>query len=178
MYARGESGHRRCFFFFKQKTAYEIDQCDWSSDVCSSDLACALCRGGCECRSLRHALSQLGAFSPGCPGDPDRIWALCYLVRVITPQPQAFPAKPALGQMVYSIGLKDHGIRKDYALKPIPKSVVSATANGSGNSARTAKIPEKNNDRIRQEKHLGDPSCWLCAFDNRRHCLFVGQRQP
>ena len=27
------------FFFFKQKTAYEIKECDWSSDVCSSDLA-------------------------------------------------------------------------------------------------------------------------------------------
>ena len=26
------------FFFFKQKTAYEIRNCDWSSDVCSSDL--------------------------------------------------------------------------------------------------------------------------------------------
>ena len=25
------------FFFFKQKTAYEIRNCDWSSDVCSSD---------------------------------------------------------------------------------------------------------------------------------------------
>ena len=25
-------------FFFKQKTAYEILTCDWSSDVCSSDL--------------------------------------------------------------------------------------------------------------------------------------------
>jgi len=25
-------------FFFKQKTAYEIRNCDWSSDVCSSDL--------------------------------------------------------------------------------------------------------------------------------------------
>src|SRR6186713_2048108 len=25
------------FFFFKQKTAYEIPLCDWSSDVCSSD---------------------------------------------------------------------------------------------------------------------------------------------
>ena len=25
------------FFFFKQKTAYEIVDCDWSSDVCSSD---------------------------------------------------------------------------------------------------------------------------------------------
>ena len=29
----------RCvFFFFKQKTAYEIVDYDWSSDVCSSDL--------------------------------------------------------------------------------------------------------------------------------------------
>src|SRR5213075_2293814 len=27
------------FFFFKQKTAYEITRRDWSSDVCSSDLA-------------------------------------------------------------------------------------------------------------------------------------------
>ena len=27
-----------CFFFFKQKTAYEIGTGDWSSDVCSSDL--------------------------------------------------------------------------------------------------------------------------------------------
>mgnify|MGYP007004188123 FL=1 len=26
------------FFFFKQKTAYEIMSGDWSSDVCSSDL--------------------------------------------------------------------------------------------------------------------------------------------
>src|SRR3546814_3485949 len=37
--------HRRCvwlrvgsFFFFKQKTAYEMRISDWSSDVCSSDL--------------------------------------------------------------------------------------------------------------------------------------------
>ena len=28
----------KSFFFFKQKTAYEIKECDWSSDVCSSDL--------------------------------------------------------------------------------------------------------------------------------------------
>src|SRR3546814_2378774 len=29
----------RCeFFFFKQKTAYEMSISDWSSDVCSSDL--------------------------------------------------------------------------------------------------------------------------------------------
>src|SRR5210317_2464681 len=31
-------GPRYGFFFFKQKTAYEFSECDWSSDVCSSDL--------------------------------------------------------------------------------------------------------------------------------------------
>ena len=31
------------FFFFKQKTAYEIVSRDWSSDVCSSDLYIILC---------------------------------------------------------------------------------------------------------------------------------------
>src|SRR3546814_4171242 len=32
--------HHEClhFFFFKQKTAYEMRISDWSSDVCSSDL--------------------------------------------------------------------------------------------------------------------------------------------
>src|SRR3546814_13182148 len=30
-----------CVFFFKQKTAYEMRISDWSSDVCSSDLAAA-----------------------------------------------------------------------------------------------------------------------------------------
>src|SRR3546814_2496397 len=34
------------FFFFKQKTAYEMRISDWSSDVCSSDLPAA------EARSL------------------------------------------------------------------------------------------------------------------------------
>src|SRR3546814_8378324 len=37
------------FFFFKQKTAYEMRISDWSSDVCSSDLAAA------RWRSLGHA---------------------------------------------------------------------------------------------------------------------------
>src|SRR3546814_5155195 len=33
------------FFFFKQKTAYEMRISDWSSDVCSSDLHSPLYRG-------------------------------------------------------------------------------------------------------------------------------------
>src|SRR3546814_11036081 len=34
------------FFFFKQKTAYEMRISDWSSDVCSSDLEIAARRVG------------------------------------------------------------------------------------------------------------------------------------
>src|SRR3546814_5877675 len=33
------------FFFFKQKTAYEMRISDWSSDVCSSDLFQSCTRG-------------------------------------------------------------------------------------------------------------------------------------
>src|SRR3546814_3499669 len=35
------------FFFFKQKTAYEMRISDWSSDVCSSDLGCTSANGAC-----------------------------------------------------------------------------------------------------------------------------------
>src|SRR3546814_5678653 len=44
------------FFFFKQKTAYEMRISDWSSDVCSSDLLLltGLClNGGCGLLLLR-----------------------------------------------------------------------------------------------------------------------------
>src|SRR3546814_12895024 len=40
------------FFFFKQKTAYEMRISDWSSDVCSSDLG----------RATSLALAARGAF--------------------------------------------------------------------------------------------------------------------
>src|SRR3546814_8998934 len=41
------------FFFFKQKTAYEMRISDWSSDVCSSDLRSRhRCRCGCGASRL------------------------------------------------------------------------------------------------------------------------------
>src|SRR3546814_5737744 len=40
-YRRGVFVLKECFFFFKQKTAYELRISDWSSDVCSSDLTSA-----------------------------------------------------------------------------------------------------------------------------------------
>src|SRR3546814_5980784 len=46
------------FFFFKQKTAYEMRISDWSSDVCSSDLlSLPGSRPGNPCPSLTPDLS-------------------------------------------------------------------------------------------------------------------------
>src|SRR3546814_7364062 len=50
------------FFFFKQKTAYEMRISDWSSDVCSSDLQSPLgieYRIAQECRYAAAGLLQL-----------------------------------------------------------------------------------------------------------------------
>src|SRR3546814_19389781 len=48
------------FFFFKQKTAYEMRISDWSSDVCSSDLH-RIGRDLLGCRLLApHALGPAG----------------------------------------------------------------------------------------------------------------------
>src|SRR3546814_5939039 len=44
-----------CFFFFKQKTAYEMRISDWSSDVCSSDLTV---------ESVEGVISKLEPFLP------------------------------------------------------------------------------------------------------------------
>src|SRR3546814_2569900 len=53
------------FFFFKQKTAYEMRISDWSSDVCSSDLPARRApladRTCADRRSRRHtALQAIG----------------------------------------------------------------------------------------------------------------------
>src|SRR3546814_12763604 len=47
------------FFFFKQKTAYEMRISDWSSDVCSSDL------GGCDRSGGSGPGHTLSAARPG-----------------------------------------------------------------------------------------------------------------
>src|SRR3546814_2931041 len=44
------------FFFFKQKTAYEMRISDWSSDVCSSDLFDPLTIGGFAGRAVGQDL--------------------------------------------------------------------------------------------------------------------------
>src|SRR3546814_5404559 len=45
------------FFFFKQKTAYEMRISDWSSDVCSSDLLRSFQP---SCAKLKHVWDSIG----------------------------------------------------------------------------------------------------------------------
>src|SRR3546814_13877689 len=55
------------FFFFKQKTAYEMRISDWSSDVCSSDLQPAQ-------DAEAHHLAPVGCIEElRVTGDPDRL---------------------------------------------------------------------------------------------------------
>src|SRR3546814_6627487 len=60
------------FFFFKQKTAYEMRISDWSSDVCSSDLQLQLVddgAGGLRLE-LRLALLPPDGSPPQALGEP------------------------------------------------------------------------------------------------------------
>src|SRR3546814_8779070 len=68
-------------FFFKQKTAYEMRISDWSSDVCSSDLA-ALARTGVTLQVEAGAAIEtpLHLVFIGAPSDTDRAWHLRHTV--------------------------------------------------------------------------------------------------
>src|SRR3546814_3675156 len=72
-----------CFFFFKQKTAYEMRISDWSSDVCSSDLLLDIVR---PCR-LALALDFVERAQLQCLGQG----VVQQLVHAVAPTPlQAF----------------------------------------------------------------------------------------
>src|SRR6186713_3287455 len=64
--AHGLNDRETLLFFFKQKTAYELPLCDWSSDVCSSDLRPPSADdnrgGGADIRGRhQHARPRVGA---------------------------------------------------------------------------------------------------------------------
>src|SRR3546814_6713745 len=68
------------FFFFKQKTAYELRISDWSSDVCSSDLERFLALfaaqhdRGREERAIEHGAVIIGEIDqPGFDDEPAKL---------------------------------------------------------------------------------------------------------
>src|SRR3546814_7049626 len=79
---------RLFFFFFKQKTAYEMRISDWSSDVCSSDLGGVAGSGqGIACHRFRGSYIAVLAEARLEGGRPrvDRLVAAVDCGRLINP---------------------------------------------------------------------------------------------
>src|SRR3546814_17319611 len=103
------------FFFFKQKTAYEMRISDWSSDVCSSDLAgrrrskggTAPARAG---RADRHHLPQQPPLRDGSGRGGGR---LCRLRRLFSDDDQGgrAPRRPRHPDLV--AGIVRTALRRD-----------------------------------------------------------------
>src|SRR3546814_8359833 len=75
------------FFFFKQKTAYEMRISDWSSDVCSSDLL----------RADHHCLHRSAPDDPAAQPLKDRT-AVAAIVRIGIGAAQILPRKRMIGR--------------------------------------------------------------------------------
>src|SRR3546814_2069640 len=80
------------FFFFKQKTAYEMRISDWSSDVCSSDL------GGIRRRPAVRFLVRRGI-----PPQSDDFLIPCHPA-ILGPNPITKPSRRPNGEQ---LGPKD-----------------------------------------------------------------------
>src|SRR3546814_17353231 len=80
---------RSAVFFFKQKTAYEMRISDWSSDVCSSDLA-----EQCDCNRLSFGCTIATPKKRGTR--KDRRMRKCLLATVVLVAP--FFTSPAHAQ--------------------------------------------------------------------------------
>src|SRR3546814_4816921 len=86
------------FFFFKQKTAYEMRISDWSSDVCSSDLVKPH-KGPIACQLFPSVLEDLYAAHQGQENQDD----------VIHRSRQAEDAAGFIGQGAEQVAEQLHG---------------------------------------------------------------------
>src|SRR3546814_1519507 len=104
------------FFFFKQKTAYEMRISDWSSDVCSSDLQPVAKCGGNECgRSPDKAkgcpvilLQHTGPRENGVISESGR-----GPLRQVASQPDHHPGKRGQRQANQKVDRKGHRTRSE-----------------------------------------------------------------
>src|SRR3546814_2677506 len=83
------------FFFFKQKTAYELRISDWSSDVCSSDLGSACPWDQSSARPL--PLQEEGAMMP-----LKRVLPALILVVGLAACTESKPPAPPTEQQIHS----------------------------------------------------------------------------
>src|SRR3546814_5134938 len=77
------------FFFFKQKTAYEMRISDWSSDVCSSDLSVPDQRAVRPIDRHQAAACSVQGRGAGHPGLAGRIYLVLHRLSAFAPGPDS-----------------------------------------------------------------------------------------
>src|SRR3546814_8416804 len=82
------------FFFFKQKTAYEMRISDWSSDVCSSDLSSAKQPEAAESPTADQVRASPQALAPPAARPPPQAATLPRQRTPPQPAEYAAPARP------------------------------------------------------------------------------------
>src|SRR3546814_9910550 len=130
-------------FFFKQKTAYEIRISDWSSDVCSSDLAAGAGvlhhlpgRGAVACAARdRHAARALRAAGAG-RGHARRT----VVARRLDPPARAAPGERS--QPPLAAGPADRRPPRTAAAAPAGRRMGRAAAGHLGGDAAVARSEE------------------------------------
>src|SRR3546814_5128521 len=91
------------FFFFKQKTAYEMRISDWSSDVCSSDLL-STSDDMPEPLSPDRFNEEKAAYTVRGAGQPDLetgIAAIRETLKTLPPRPGVYRMQDARGDVLY-----------------------------------------------------------------------------
>src|SRR3546814_1628748 len=127
----------RVFFFFKQKTAYEMRISDWSSAVCSSDLvAAAACAARSRMRTVTATryvtpLREGGSLPAVIEADEDGMYVMKF--RGAGQGAKALVAEVVAGELARLLGL------------PIPEIVLVEV---DPDMARTEAEPDRTSKRL------------------------------
>src|SRR3546814_14241559 len=139
-----------CFFFFKQKTAYEMRISDWSSDVCSSDLR------RCERRKRGAESAAIGRSRGGLTTKLHAAVDAIGLPIRIHPTPGQYGDRPQAEALLAGLKRVGHVI-DDAAYDADPLRAFIAADHG-------ANAPLKANPRKSEERMVGEESVSQCKY--------------
>src|SRR3546814_4224542 len=127
------------FFFFKQKTAYEMRISDWSSDVCSSDL-----RNPPETAAPRRAPAQEQTAVAVRADPPNQTQPSSLPIHMVPPQGRS--AKRAIELNLHILGQAFENLRHQALVKVILHVMLDRRAIAEGrnpNEQRTKEHPSE-----------------------------------
>src|SRR5438270_5797930 len=154
-------------FFFSSRRRHTRFDCDWSSDVCSSDLPALRGRGSCFAFSFRRRpkwyMNQVSLRAS--PGGSTAFWCHCRRRCVLVKHP-SFSACPAAGRRKTSVPIS---------------SGFSSPRSTSGESCQKEAVSSSTRSRttshfnlasaLRSTRELGPATAGFCPITNRPSIL-------